>query len=264
MGDLGAEVSAVLRESVRECVEGRDVAVAFSGGLDSSLAAALSKEYARSLRLYVAGTEGSWDVEAARSAAGIIGAELAVAEISPDTLIGELGDSMSVTGTTSPLILAFEFPLYKVMKACAEGDVIGGQGADELFVGYAKYRGADPAFLAPRRREDLRRLKRDVLPHEAALAANFGKTMHHPYLREDLERLVMSAPLGEIDPANDAGKPVLRAVAEELGYGALAKRPKKAAQYGSGLMDAINGICRERGVKYNALISSLLVPRTEH
>ena len=57
---------ADLDGAVRSMTEGRDVAVAFSGGLDSGIIAVLTKRYARSVKLYTVGTADSYDVQASR------------------------------------------------------------------------------------------------------------------------------------------------------------------------------------------------------
>lgn len=48
--------------AIRSEVEDQDIAVAFSGGLDSGLVAAISKDYARSVTLYTSGRDQSYDV----------------------------------------------------------------------------------------------------------------------------------------------------------------------------------------------------------
>lgn len=68
-GELGNSIE----EAVRKACEGREVAVAFSGGMDSGLLAALAAKYARSVTCYTCGTDGSFDVAAGRELAEKLG-----------------------------------------------------------------------------------------------------------------------------------------------------------------------------------------------
>lgn len=251
-------VAAEVEEAVRTAVEGLDVAVAFSGGVDSSLIALLSARHAGSVRLYVAGTYGSHDVAAAEKTAEGLGMDLTVIPMDEASVMGSLRSQIEVVGPSSPLTLSFEIPLWHVLDGCAEKHVLTGQGADELFVGYRKYAGASRAELADRRIADLTRLREETIPHEDSLASYFDKDAVRPYLSDGVSGILESLPLEEIDPFSDASKPLMREVARILGLGDAAGRPKKAAQYGSGAMDIIRSICRRRGIAYNRLVGEMV------
>ena len=57
-------LSKVLEESIRSACEGKHVGIAFSGGLDSGLVAAVASRYAESVTCYTCGTENAFDVKA--------------------------------------------------------------------------------------------------------------------------------------------------------------------------------------------------------
>ena len=59
------ELEDSIVSAVRRMSEGKDVAIAFSGGLDSGLVAGLAARYARSVHLYTCGTANAYDVVAA-------------------------------------------------------------------------------------------------------------------------------------------------------------------------------------------------------
>ena len=46
-----------IESAVRKACEGKEVGIAFSGGMDSGLVAALAKKYARSVTCYTCGTD---------------------------------------------------------------------------------------------------------------------------------------------------------------------------------------------------------------
>ena len=66
------ELGRAIEESVRRSCEGKRVGIAFSGGMDSGLLAALAKKYAKSVTCYTCGSDDSFDVAAGRELAEIL------------------------------------------------------------------------------------------------------------------------------------------------------------------------------------------------
>lgn len=248
-------IPELIRESVRLACEGQDVAVSFSGGLDSGLVGALATEYARSVKFYVAGIPESHDVLAAESAAELIGADLKVIEVRPEDAACVIRRQMEITGTVNPLILAFTSPIACVLENCREKTVLAGQGADEIFGGYNKYGSVPNGELKAAMKSDSDRFYRETFPHEEKLAFHWGKEIIRPYLRETVVSAVESLPPEIIRPSPEDRKKILCDAARSLGFGFLADRPKKAAQYGSGILDSVKKECRARGIEYNELVA---------
>jgi len=247
-----------LDDAIHDAVLGKDVAVAFSGGLDSGIVAAVVKEYADHATLYTVGTEGSHDVKEARTCAEELGMEWVHIPITESDILDCLKEMISITGTRDPITLSFEVPLFFVCKNCKEKDVFGGQGADELFVGYSKYIGLSEGDLMTKITEDLRKLSEYTLPHEKKVAEHFGRGIHYPFLDcrvldavNDLK--LFTAPTD--DPMSR--KAVLREVSGLMGYPKISMKEKKAAQYGSGAMTLIKKICKDKNTTYAGLIEML-------
>ena len=254
--DISEELTAVLRSAIKDMVEGRDVAVAFSGGLDSGIVAAITKEYARSVKLYTAGVADAYDVLESKAVAEILGLEWEQVLITEDDLEDCIRDMIRITGTVNPITLSFEIPLYYVSKTVKEDFIIGGQGADELFAGYSKYVGLSEEEFKDLREADMARLFNDTLAHEKMVSENFRKTILYPYL----DRRVMDA-VGRIDMKDlipgDVRKENLRKVAEMIGQPEVAAKKKKAAQYGSGAMNLFRKIAKRKGVTVNEMVRGM-------
>jgi asparagine synthase (glutamine-hydrolysing) len=110
-----------------------------------------------------------------------------------------------------------------------------GQGADELFLGYAHFRGLDPGAAEQRAAEDLQRLVNEDWPATQALAVRLGRRIEAPFLHPSFLDAANAIPLERRMPTESTKAfwrrwVVRRGLPEEL-----AARPKKAIQYGSGV-----------------------------
>ncbi|MDR2699135.1 MAG: asparagine synthase [Candidatus Methanoplasma sp.] len=259
MNDESGRIKKALEAAVCGAVSGREVAVAFSGGLDSGIIAAIAKEYAREATLYTAGSEGSHDIRVAESSAEELGMRLVRITMTEDGVLESLREMIRITGTKDPVTLSFELPLFFVCRDCKEGDIIGGQGADELFAGYSKYIGLDGDALKKMMADDMRKLSEVTLPHEEKVAAHFGKKVHYPFLDERVAEEAAGLSIDRIMPDGDPAsrKKVLRDISRITGYAGISSKEKKAAQYGSGAMTVIRRICRNGNTTYAELIESL-------
>jgi asparagine synthase (glutamine-hydrolysing) len=255
--DDSRAVSAV-REAVvnaADTVEG-EPAVAFSGGIDSSVLAARTDG-----PLYVGGFEDSHDIEAARSAADALGREVTVVEFSHGDLERAAPAIARATGRSNPMDIQIALPLYLVAeRAAADGHdrLVVGQGADELFGGYAKVAKApeDPRVDADTVRGATRemvaslpaQLERDVVTLRAA-----GVEPVAPMLDDTVVAAALKLPGHLLVDTPAAGgdaerKVALRRAATFLPE-AVRNRDKKAVQYGSLVAREFDRLARQAGFK---------------
>lgn len=89
-----SELTDVLKEVIREMVEGKDVAVAFSGGLDCGIVASIAKDYANSIHLYTAGVDDAYDVNESREVSEILDLEWDHIRISEDDIEDNVRDDL--------------------------------------------------------------------------------------------------------------------------------------------------------------------------
>ena len=254
--DISAELTDVLRAAIRGMVEGKDVAVAFSGGLDSGIVAAITKEYASSVKLYTAGVNDAYDVLESKALAETLGMEWEHIPISESDLEDSIRKMIRITGTVNPITLSFEIPLFYVSRSAKEGLIIGGQGADELFAGYSKYVGLPEDSFRDLREADMARLFNETLVHESSVSKHFGKTVLYPYLDKKVMDTVGRIDMKDLIPG-DVRKENLRKVAEIIGQPEVAAKKKKAAQYGSGAMNLFRKIAKRKGMTVNEMVTEM-------
>ena len=227
----------------------RDIAVAFSGGVDSALVAELLDA-----PLYVVGFPDSHDIEAAQTAAEAMGRELTVVDLEPADLEGAVPDLARATGRTNAMDIQIALPLYLVgERIAADGfDALAvGQGADELFGGYEKVVRLDHRVEAETTREAVReqiatlseQLPRDVHAIEAT-----GLEPVAPLLHDAVVDAALRLP-DELLADETERKRALRRVAADSLPEEVASREKKAVQYGSLVARELDRLARQAGYK---------------
>ncbi|KAF5057116.1 Asparagine synthase [anaerobic digester metagenome] len=249
---LGDAIELAVRRRADEGV------VALSGGVDSALIAAIAGR-----PCVAVGLEGSHDLERARYVADLLHLDLAEVVIPPERIPGVLKEVLGVIPVKSPLNASIAATLYFVAEwAGARGyeRILAGQGADEVFGGYARYAGT----------EDLgAMLARDFasLPVQRArdqeTVGIFGCYLSMPYLDPAVLQAVRALPVTRLVGAGP-GKAALREVAATWIPPEIAAYPKKAMQYGSGVWREIRRLSRHNGYK-NAVQGYLTtLERNEH
>ena len=210
------------------------LALLFSGGVDSGL---LAWELRRrpNVSLVTVGRAGSPDLAAGRSAAQAIGLSWRGVELTGD-VVGDVvarlrGEAEGLSPTARSVLVAFAAAL----EQAPVGTVLCGQGADELFLGYAHFRGLEATDAARRADADLRALLERDWPLARSLAARSGRTVHAPYLDPGFMDVARGISIPQRLPG-DEPKALFRRWAERRGLPAeIARRPKRALQYGSGI-----------------------------
>ena len=245
-------LAAAIETAASDCQLGRsdgEIAVAFSGGVDSALVAELLDA-----PLYVVGFPDSHDVEAARTAAAAMGRELTVVELEPADLERAVPEVVDAIGRTNAMDVQIALPLYLVgQRVAADGfDALAlGQGADELFGGYEKVVRLDHRVEAETVRGAVReqiaglpeQLPRDILTIEAT-----GLDPVTPLLHDAVVDAALQLP-DELLADEETRKRGLRQVAADYLPAEITDRDKKAVQYGSLVARELDRLARQAGYK---------------
>ncbi|MEM4264723.1 MAG: asparagine synthase C-terminal domain-containing protein [Thermoplasmata archaeon] len=244
-------------EISRISASGAPVSISFSGGLDSTLIAKLSQEFCNP-ECIVVGLPGSTDIANARKASDILGVDLKEVELTEDRVKAEMRNIISSSGTKDPVFISFEIPIAIALRESSNRTILTGQGADELFGGYAKYLHLSEREFKKLQEIDFEKLMRVTIPFEDGYALRVRKKIERPFVSQSVVSWVRSLDIRMLMP-DAVNKGIIRSALIELGLKDVARLPKKAAQYGSGAMNLMRKIAKSKGLSVNGLIEELAV-----
>ena len=249
---------ALIRSVLSLVSDAESVAVPFSGGLDSSIIAHIAKEHV-GVNLYTTGLEGASDLGAAKSAAELLELPLNTLMIQEVELVEAIPTVVSLIKTVNPVRVSISLPLFIVAESCREKILLVGQGADELYAGYFRYVEMDCDTLRSELVKDIKDVKAKWILNDKRLANYFGKELRTPYLEKHLIDASQDIPVG-YKIYKGVRKYILRELAREIGLpDEIVNRPKKAIQYGTGVMKALKRLARKRGVELTDLLAECSV-----
>jgi Asparagine synthase (glutamine-hydrolyzing) len=212
--------------------EASGLAIALSGGVDSSL---LLSVYAGSVTSYCVGGNNTEDEKYAHIMCDFLNQHLRVIGITPES-VHECTDIVHrIDPAISRMDLGFETVLALILSNIQEDGLITGQGADEIFYGYAKFRDGRENT----NESSIKKLMERTLKREQNIASYFGKYLLTPYLDREIVKAFADLP-GTYHMDGRRGKRIVREAAVKRGLPEIiCERSKKAAQYGSGIQKVI-------------------------
>ena len=194
----------VVADSVRRHLRADvEVGVFLSGGLDSSLVAAVAaEEYAaqgRTLKTFAVGTPDSPDLLAAREAAAHLGTEHHEALLDAESATAALDEVVAGVENFDAGLIRSAVPNWFLSQLAARHvkAVLTGEGADELFAGYGYYHRehADPEALDAELRRTVGLLHGLNLQRCDRVTMAHGLEARVPFLDSDVIAHAMSLPL---------------------------------------------------------------------
>lgn len=256
------ELKNAIKKSVTKRVQGLDkVALLFSGGVDSTLLAVLLKQLNIDITLYTIGTVNSQDLKIAKKVAEDIDIPLKTRIIDRDIVEKSFYPTIKTIEDTNLMKIGVGMTI-KLTSQLAKKDnqkvILSGQGADELFAGYNRYKRKynTPELLLEELDHDLNNIYDVNLERDDKATMSNSVELRVPYLDKQVIDTALHMPIEYLlNSENDnMRKHILRDVAYELGVPKeIAYRPKKAAQYGTG----IDKIIRKKIIKkepYNKIL----------
>jgi len=268
MVDAARSLQKLLEESTRERISDvKRVAVAFSGGLDSSVVAFLAKLSGVHVYLICVGLEGQREIESAKDAAETLGLPITLQKFTVADVENVLPRVLWLMEEPDAMKAGVAIPFYwtaDVASKLGYHVLLAGQGADELFGGYRRY-------LMEYAKGGVEKV-REVLFHDTILSyeTNFQRDepvcafhkieLRLPFVDEKVVRFALSLPVNlKIESAEDnLRKRVLRQVAKNLGISPfIADKPKKAVQFATGVDKALEKLAKREGLTQRSYVNKV-------
>jgi len=242
--DAATRLASHIESSVAKSVEGEaKVAVAFSGGLDSSVVAFCAKK-ATTVIACTAFSEKSSDSGKVERAAAALGVELSATRLTDERIRSELA---RIDLPFEPTLMDKSlWCLYSVVSASAReagaGVMLLGQLADELFGGYAKYvevlRTGGEGAAGSMMKADFDEYEKRGRIRDVRACSKFVEP-RLPFETKELVEFASTLPVS-FKIRDGVRKAVLRRAAAILGVPQdQTFAPKKAAQYSSGVQKLV-------------------------
>lgn len=251
----------------------KDVAVAFSGGLDSSIIAFLAQRCGVKAHLITVGLENMPETKYAEDAAEALNMQIQVKTYSIDDVEAVLPKVLWLIEEPNAVNCSIAIPTYWIAEVAAARGLkvlMVGQGADELFGGYHRYLGIYAEKGANTLKKDL---FNDVARcYETNFQRDNQACMFHnvelrlPYVDLRVVNFALSLPLSlKIQsPTDKLRKRVLRKAAENFGLpGFVVNKTKKAIQYTTGVDKALRKLAKRENLnlhEYCRKVSRELFP----
>ncbi len=256
---ISEELLNLLRASISRMIpRGERFGVLFSGGLDSTLIAYLCKELDADFVCYTVAVadpvmKEAEDLGYAKRIAADLGLALRIIKLSVEDVERYLKEVVPLIDDTNGVKISVAVPIYAACEMAKEEGiktVLYGLGTEELFAGYERHRRV--------KREDLNRAclsgllgmyERDLYKDDI-VATWHGVSLRAPFLATDFVAYALRIPAA-YKLTDDENKVILREIARELGLKKeVASRKKRAVQYGSNVVKAIEKLAKRNGYRY--------------
>ncbi|MDY6843919.1 MAG: asparagine synthase-related protein, partial [Thermodesulfobacteriota bacterium] len=214
-----------------------------SGGLDSSIIAALAKQHIDELHTFSVGIEGSNDLQAARLVSRHLNTVHHEYIITPEEVIENLPKIIYHLESFDQDLVRSAIPCYFTSRLASDyvKVILTGEGADEIFAGYTYYKDINNfnslhkelhRSIASLHNINLQRVDRMTMAHSIE-----GRV---PFLDLEMIRLGQLIPI----PLKLSGTPpiekwILRKAFEELLPNEIVWRAKEQFDEGSGIIDLL-------------------------
>jgi asparagine synthase (glutamine-hydrolysing) len=265
----------LLEHSVRRRVWGlKEIAVAFSGGLDSSLIAFLAKRCRANVHLIHVSLKNQPETEEAKKAADELKLPIQVYLFEEEDVEEVVSKVVELIEEPDAVKASIGIPFYWTAEKTAKTGfkvLLAGQGADELFGGYQRYINDYLLYGKEKVRRnmfnDAVKLHGSNIERDEKICSFYHVELRLPFASYQIARFAINLPVElKIEKKADSlRKLVLRKVAENIGLPtSVAKKPKKAVQYATGINDALKKVAKRQKATVKEYVNKLFLNRYDH
>ena len=266
--DASDTLLKLLKRSMRLRVFGhKEVAVAFSGGLDSSVVACLAKQTDANIQLVHVSLEEHPETEEAKKAADALGLPLQVHLFTESDVEKVAPKVVELIEDADPIKAAVGVPFFWTAQNAAAGGfrvLLAGQGADELFGGYQRYvvecLTKSDKVVRQTMFHDVVTIHQSNIERDKKICDYHDVNLLLPFASYQIAKFAMSLPTElKFEKKRDSlRKLVLRKTAEKLGIPKyVAEKPKKAMQYSTGINSALKRLAKKKGMTLTEYVNQL-------
>lgn len=258
----------LLQNSIMKKVSGvKEVALPFSGGLDSSVIAILAKSSGTSVHLIHVSLANQLETEHAEKAAKELDLPIHVEIYDEEDVERDLPKVLWLIEESNPVKTSIGIPIYWAAEKAAEMNIkvmVAGQGADELFGGYKRHvdtylrHGSEKAQEAIFK--DITGMYEANFERDVKICSYHGEDLRLPFATYEMVRFAIGLPvdLKMEQSTNTLRKLILRQLARDLGLPKfVAEKPKKAIQYTTGTSKALRKLAKRNGLTVNDYLDKI-------
>jgi len=264
----------LLKESLKKLIKDEEeLAIALSGGVDSSILAKLLKDLKIKPKAYVVGIDDCHDFSSAEDVAKELGLKLKKVKLKEKEIEENLGVQAKILKKLydknrekikpetpekklNPVSVSSNFPLFFVEKYAKEKYIISGLGADTILGGFFKY-------LELNKKDSIKQIEKETKAllefdylEDVETAKYFDKEILMPFLDKDVVEFCLKLPY-ELKIKDKERKYILRRLAKRIGLSdESAFRKKKSAQYGTGIMKIMKRIAKKNKMEIGEYIQN--------
>ncbi len=227
--------------AIKNTLTTKKIAIAFSGGVDSSLLAKICSDIGFDVTLLTIGFEGSHDIEFSKKIATLLGLKhftYIIQKESFSSVVKEIKLKIRTDNLSwNENCIAFHY-VSKLAKEHGIEKILTANGIDELFCGYAAYlkvvEGGEKAVMALMESKLENEIK--MMKAVDVISSEFGVKILQPLLSKVFIAFAKTIPIEEKIKNKDdlVRKHIIRKLALSVGVPSdSALKRKKALQYGS-------------------------------